>query len=79
MGRQVPKDLAVIGFDDAPEAAFFCPPLSTVRQDLSQLGRSSVRELERMIEARQEEEVDIEPKTILLEPELVVRESSVRP
>jgi len=78
MGRQVPEDLAIVGFDDAPEAAFFCPPLSTVRQDLNELGCSAVRELERMIVARQEEEeTDIEPKTILLQPELVVRKSSV--
>ena len=79
LGRRVPEDLAVVGFDDAPEAAFFWPPLTTVRQDLNELGRRAVRELTRMIEARQEEQEDIEPQTIMLEPELIVRQSSVVP
>ena len=75
-GRRVPEDLAVVGFDDIPEAAFFCPPLSTVRQDLDELGRCAVRELGRMIEARQRGEAAVDPISISLQPELIVRESS---
>jgi LacI family transcriptional regulator len=77
LGRRVPEDLAVVGFDDAPEAAFFCPPLSTMRQDLNELGRASIRELGRLIEAKLQDDDQVEPRTILLQPELVVRESSV--
>ena len=32
----------MIGFDDIPEAAFFRPPLSTVKQDFATLAKSSV-------------------------------------
>ncbi|NIO69659.1 MAG: substrate-binding domain-containing protein, partial [Anaerolineae bacterium] len=54
MGVRVPEDLALVGFDDIPESAYFYPPLSTVRQDMVELGRRAVRELGRMIEASQQ-------------------------
>ncbi|WP_395244293.1 substrate-binding domain-containing protein [Agromyces sp. MMS24-K17] len=38
-GVAVPDALSVVGFDDIPEAAFFAPPLTTVRQDFEELGR----------------------------------------
>jgi LacI family transcriptional regulator len=76
LGRRVPEDLAVVGYDDVPEAPFFCPSLSTMRQHLNELGRSAVKELGRLIEARQQDQADVEPRTISLQPELVVRESS---
>ena len=77
LALQVPEDLALVGYDDVPEAPFFSPPLSTVRQDLDELGRCAVRELGRLIDARQEELADVERRTILLQPELIVRASSV--
>lgn len=49
-GRAVPADLAVVGFDDIPEAAFFAPPLTTVRQEFDELGRRCVARLVAMIE-----------------------------
>jgi LacI family transcriptional regulator len=76
LGKRVPEDLAIVGFDNVPEAPYFSPPLSTVRQDLDGLGRSAVKELGRLIEARQQEDAEIEPRTITLRPELIVRESS---
>lgn len=79
LGVRVPEDLALVGFDDVPESVYFHPPLSTVRQDMVELGRCAVRELGRTIEAAQQGEADVEPKTILLEPELIVRESSGAP
>lgn len=77
MGLRVPEELAIVGFDDIPESVYFYPPLSTIRQDMVELGRSAVRELGRMIEATQQAEAVVEPKTIFLQPELVIRESSV--
>lgn len=44
-GRRVPEDVSVIGFDDIPEAAYFAPPLTTVRQDFAELGRRCVARL----------------------------------
>ena len=41
-GRRVPEDVSVVGFDDLPEAAYFAPPLTTVRQDFVELGRRAV-------------------------------------
>jgi DNA-binding LacI/PurR family transcriptional regulator len=38
----VPGDVSVIGFDDIPEAEFFSPPLTTVRQDFAEMGRRGV-------------------------------------
>ena len=32
-GRRVPQDISIVGFDDVPEAAYFIPPLTTVRPD----------------------------------------------
>ncbi len=37
-GRRVPEDVAVVGFDDIPEASYFNPSLTTVRQDFREVG-----------------------------------------
>jgi DNA-binding LacI/PurR family transcriptional regulator len=70
-GRPVPGDVSVVGFDDVPEAAFFLPPLTTVRQDFSELGRRALRLLLDCIAG------DRRPgPTLPIEPELVVRASA---
>ena len=76
-GFQVPQDLAVVGFDGIPETAYYWPPLTTVYHDQQKLGGTAVRELVQIIEASQQDKAVIEPKTILLQPELIARESSV--
>jgi LacI family transcriptional regulator len=75
-GLRVPQDLAVVGFDGIPEAAYFWPPLTTVHQDLYQLGRTAVARLVKMIEINQEGGQYPQPGTISLAPELIVRASS---
>ena len=77
MGLQVPQDLAVVGFDGIPEAAYFWPPLTTIYQDQNTLGCTAVKELVRIVELTEEESAT-EPKTILFQPELIIRESSIR-
>lgn len=39
LGRSVPEDVSVVGFDDVEEAGSFWPPLTTVRQDFGSVGR----------------------------------------
>jgi LacI family transcriptional regulator len=76
-GLRVPQDLAVVGFDGIPETPYYWPPLTTMYQDQQKLGGTAVRELVQIIEANQQDKAVIEPKTILFQPELIVRESSV--
>ncbi|WP_104821394.1 LacI family DNA-binding transcriptional regulator [Kitasatospora sp. MMS16-BH015] len=69
-GRPVPDDISVTGFDDIPEAAYFIPPLTTVRQDFPELGR---RALELLVEQLENQPT---PHTQLhLTPEIVLRRS----
>lgn len=75
LGRRVPDDLGVVGFDDIPEAAFFKPALTTVRHDLLELGRLAVRELHRVIQAHQSGQ-PATATSLVLQPQLVVRESA---
>ena len=44
-GLRVPEDVSIVGFDDTPEAAFFSPPLTTIRQDYEALGQQSIQYL----------------------------------
>jgi DNA-binding LacI/PurR family transcriptional regulator len=76
-GLWVPHDLAVVGFDAMPEGAYFWPPLTSVWQDVHELGYTAVRELVGMIGASRQPKHDCAPKLVFLQPQLVVRESSV--
>ena len=40
---RVPDDVSVVGFDDLPEAPYYVPPLTTVRQDFAEFGRRGVQ------------------------------------
>ncbi|WP_168429184.1 substrate-binding domain-containing protein, partial [Microbacterium sp. K24] len=41
-GLSVPDDISVVGFDDIPDAAYYWPKLTTVRQDFDELARRAV-------------------------------------
>jgi len=71
-GLRIPNDVAVVGFDDA-DAAFFDPPLSSVRQDLDGMGRGAVRLLCEEMRSGGKRGAT---RSVLLEPRLTVRNSS---
>jgi DNA-binding LacI/PurR family transcriptional regulator len=77
LGFNVPEDLGIVGFDDIPEAAYFYPPLTTIRQDTRKLGAMAVDQISTLIQAQQAGEI-LEPDIAWLEPRLIVRKSSVR-
>ena len=76
-GRRVPDDIAIVGFDNMPESAYFLPPLTTVYQKLAHVGRTAVQQLHQMIETRREGQDGAEAVVTTIEPELIVRASSV--
>lgn len=67
--RTVPDDVSVVGFDDAADAAFRLPPLTTIRQDFDELGRRSVARLISMLDGGA-------PQRETIQPELVIRSST---
>jgi DNA-binding LacI/PurR family transcriptional regulator len=77
-GIKVPQELGVVGFDGLVESAYYWPPLTTVFQDLHALGCTAVKELVEIIESRWRGAASQASERILLQPELVIRESSVK-
>jgi DNA-binding LacI/PurR family transcriptional regulator len=69
-GRRVPDDVAVIGFDDVELARYSEPPLTTVRQPISDIGRVLAGQLLRLAAGE-----EVAP-AVTLSTELVIRESA---
>jgi LacI family transcriptional regulator len=78
LGWRIPQDLAIVGFDNIPESACFWPPLTTVYQQLIDVGRIAVKTLHKMIEANRQVKALDEAAVTLVVPELIVRASSLR-
>jgi LacI family transcriptional regulator len=78
LGLRVPEDLGVVGFDNIPEAAYFAPPLTTIRHKLMDQGRIGVQRLIEMIEIRRSGMSLSSPVTSILQPELVIRKSAAK-
>jgi DNA-binding LacI/PurR family transcriptional regulator len=70
-GRQVPTDVAIVGYDDIPFAALTTPPLTTVRQNCRQGARLLV---EKLMSSIRREPTD----SVVIPTEIVVRASSLR-
>ncbi|HLH35102.1 MAG TPA: LacI family DNA-binding transcriptional regulator [Alloacidobacterium sp.] len=71
-GLSVPGDISVIGFDDIMSAAYHKPSLTTVRQPLREMGREGAQVLLDMISNPEKQF----PEEIVIQPELIVREST---
>jgi DNA-binding LacI/PurR family transcriptional regulator len=74
LGRDIPGEVSVVGFDDIPEAQYFTPPLTTVRQNFAEMGRSSLRLLLGVMQGTTDS-----PAALTIAPELVVRRSTAPP
>lgn len=70
LGKDIPGDLSIVGFDDNPSGLYGPIALTTVRQPLIRMAEESVKELKRLIDLKKNA-----PKKILLPAELVIRES----
>jgi LacI family transcriptional regulator len=73
-GKRVPQDVSVVGFDDIQSAAYQNPGLTTVRQPLRQMGVVAAETLLQRITAPSKNSY---PKQIVVQPELVVRQSTI--
>jgi DNA-binding LacI/PurR family transcriptional regulator len=69
-GRRVPQEVSVVGFDDVPEAAYFIPPLTTVRPDFEAVARAGLDLLLAQVSGDAGG-----PGRVVLEPALVIRDS----
>jgi Transcriptional regulators len=74
-GRAVPGEVSVVGFDDTPEAAYFWPKLTSIRQDFAQAGRLCVEILLEQIRTRTQAAGTVHTVPV----ELVVRSSTAPP
>jgi DNA-binding LacI/PurR family transcriptional regulator/anti-anti-sigma regulatory factor len=70
-GVRIPDDVAIVGFDDIPEAQITNPPLSTVRQRIDELGATAARLLLSQIAGQ-----SVEAKTYYIPTTFIARESS---
>ncbi|NPV86496.1 MAG: LacI family DNA-binding transcriptional regulator [Anaerolineae bacterium] len=75
LGIAVPEKLAIAGFDDFPPTAYYTPSLTTARRNHIETGKLAMRELHRRIQARRDGTF-IEASSILLQPQLVIRDST---
>lgn len=73
-GRRVPDDISVVGFDDVPEAAYFIPPLTTVRPDFDAVAQAGLDLLLAQIV-----DTDAGARQVVVAPTLVCRDSVAPP
>lgn len=71
-GIKIPEDIAIVGFSNEPISAVIEPPLTTVDQQGTEMGKTAASLLLEQINKKQK------AKTIVLKPKLIARESSKR-
>jgi LacI family transcriptional regulator len=75
VGKNVPADCSVVGFDDVTIATFYNPPLTTIRQPMEVLGASAVKIFFELAAAFFEKRM-MAPIHRKVQPKLVAREST---
>ncbi|UBU18927.1 LacI family DNA-binding transcriptional regulator [Nonomuraea gerenzanensis] len=73
-GVRVPEQVSVVGFDDIPEAAYFTPALTTVRQDFGEVGRLSIGLLLKQLDRAEA----FGHEHLIVPPQLIARDSTDR-
>ncbi|PKO12547.1 MAG: LacI family transcriptional regulator [Chloroflexi bacterium HGW-Chloroflexi-10] len=73
LGIKVGQQVAVTGFDGAPFARYTNPPLTTLQQPASNIGKTVIEMLIQLCNGQK-----LENSTILMKPELIVRQSSLK-
>jgi LacI family transcriptional regulator len=76
IGIKVPEKMALVGFDDLAESTYYSPSLTTIRQDLRSLGTMAVKKAIEMVN-EPNLTCDSLSDTIVIKPQLIVRESSL--
>jgi len=69
MGKKIPEDISIVGFDDTPLSAYSSPALTTVSQDFYLMGKEAAKQLFKMIKKQEGE------RNICLEHKVLVRNS----
>jgi DNA-binding LacI/PurR family transcriptional regulator len=65
-GLSVPKSVSVVGYNDIPSAAYFSPPITTIRQGTIQAGRLLAANLMMILDGEK-------PRSSTIKTELIVR------
>ena len=68
LGLRVPEDISILGFDDIPMCRYTLPPLTTIRQDRINIGKSAFYAMLNQLN-------NVHPSSLLLHPELIERAS----
>lgn len=71
LGKEIPRDLSIVGFDDNPSGLYGPVALTTVRQPLIKMAEESIKELNLLMDFKKKTKI----KKIALPTELVIRES----
>ena len=71
LGRRVPEDISILGFDDIPMCRYTFPPLTTIRQDRINIGKSAFYAMLNQLN-------NVHPSSLLLHPELIERASCTK-
>jgi len=75
LGKEIPRDLSIVGFDDNPSGLYGPVALTTLRQPLIKMAEESVKELNRLMRDKEKAKI----KKVLLPTELVIRDSCQPP
>ncbi len=79
LGVRIPEEFSVVGFDDIPLAQAMYPALTTIAQPIDEIARTAMSILLKQIQENPGIPKEKKTEKILLQPFLVIRESTGRP